>query len=65
MENVSKMLGAATGGVVAATAVVTAIVGIMPANVAAGIPWWGYVGLYVVCVVLPAWVTYQFPPNAK
>lgn len=64
MDKISKALGAAGGGFTAGIAVVGAIVGLMPAEVAAGIPWWGYFGMVVVTTVVPAAVTYKFPANA-
>jgi hypothetical protein len=55
MGNISKMLGAATGG----AGVGTMAIPFMPE----GTPWYGYLILYGLTIGLPAVLTYAFPAN--
>lgn len=55
MQNVSKMIAAGLGG--AATG--TVAVPFMPD----GTPWYGYLAMYAITILLPALVTYVAPAN--
>ena len=70
MDKFAKAIGAAQGGVTAAagiTAMAAAAIAMMPPNVAAGMPWWGYLAIFmaaaVVCVLFPVLGAYLAPAN--
>jgi hypothetical protein len=55
MQNISKALGAALGG----GALGTMAIPFMPE----GTPWYGYLALYAIVLLVPALTTYLAPKN--
>jgi len=57
MGSVSKAIAAGIGGGVVGTVGLP----VMPE----GTPWYGYIILYAISIMVPAIVTYAAPPNTK